>query len=59
VGGNGRVSDGPIDGGERVGGGRGLNGREVGVDGGDPSRLSNVIGKDSKKLILFSRVIFE
>ena len=59
VGGNRRVSGRPIDGGEGTGGGRGLDGREVGLDGGNPSWLSDVIGKDSKQFVLFSTVIFE
>lgn len=54
MGGNGRVSGRPVDGGERACGWRGLNGREVGLDGGDPGRLSDVIRKDSKEFILFS-----
>jgi len=48
VGGKGRAIGRPIDGGERVGGEWGLDGREVGLDGGDPSWLSDVIGEDSK-----------
>ena len=57
--GNWRVVGGPVDGGEGVGGERGLNWREVGVYGGDPGWFSDVICEDSKELILFLRVIFE
>lgn len=59
MGGNGGVVGRPVNGGERVGGERRLDWREVGLDGGDPCWLSDVIGEDSEKFILFSRVIFE
>ena len=59
VGGHWRVIGRPVDGGEGVGGEWGLDGREVGLDGGDPCWLSDVIGEDSKQFVLFLRVIFE
>ena len=59
MGGNGRAVGRPVDGGERVGGERGLDGREVCLDGGDPRWLPDVVGEDSKQFILFLRVIFE
>jgi hypothetical protein len=59
VGGDWRVIGRPIDGGKGVCGERGLDGREVGLDGGDPFWLSDVVGEESKEFVLFLRVIFE
>ena len=59
MGGNGRVIRRPIDGGERAGGEWGVDGREVCLDGGNPCWLSDMISKDSKQFVLFTRVIFE
>lgn len=59
VGGDGRVIGRPIDGGERVGGEWGLDGREVCLDRGDPCWLSDVVCEDGKQLVLLSRVILE
>ena len=59
MGGNGGAIGRPVDGGERVGGEWGLDWGEVGLDGGDPGWLPDVVGEDSEQFILFLRVIFE
>ena len=59
MGGNWRVIGRPIDGGKGACGERGLDGWEVGLDGGDPFWLSDVVGEESEELVLFLRVILE
>ena len=59
MGGNGGAIRRPVDGGERAGGERGLDGREVCLDGSDPCWLSDVISKDGEQFVLFLGVIFK